>query len=33
MIVVGKLGAPYGIKGWLKVHSFTDDPQGIFEFS
>ncbi|MCO7187001.1 ribosome maturation factor RimM [Pseudoalteromonas rubra] len=32
-IVVGKLGAPYGIKGWLKVHSFTDDPQGIFDFS
>jgi len=33
IIVVGKLGAPYGIKGWLKVHSFTDDPQGIFDFS
>ncbi|KZN54127.1 ribosome maturation factor RimM [Pseudoalteromonas luteoviolacea] len=32
-LVVGKLGAPYGIKGWLKVHSFTDDPQGIFDFS
>lgn len=32
-IVVGKLGAPYGIKGWLKVHSFTDDPVGIFDFS
>ncbi len=32
-IVVGKLGAPYGIKGWLKVHSFTDDPEGIFEYS
>ncbi len=32
-IVVGKLGAPYGIKGWLKVHSFTDDPAGIFDFS
>ncbi|MEI8625202.1 ribosome maturation factor RimM [Pseudoalteromonas sp. B28] len=33
IIVVGKLGAPYGIKGWLKVHSFTDDPVGIFDFS
>jgi 16S rRNA processing protein RimM len=32
-IVVGKLGAPHGIKGWLKVHSFTDDPEGIFDFS
>ncbi|CCQ12393.1 16S rRNA processing protein RimM [Pseudoalteromonas luteoviolacea B = ATCC 29581] len=33
IIVVGKLGAPYGIKGWLKVHSFTDDPEGIFDYS
>ncbi|MFC3032393.1 ribosome maturation factor RimM [Pseudoalteromonas fenneropenaei] len=33
VIVVGKLGAPYGIKGWLKVHSFTDDPEGIFDYS
>ncbi|WP_018693354.1 ribosome maturation factor RimM [Algicola sagamiensis] len=32
-VVLGKLGAPYGIKGWLKVHSFTDDPEGIFEYS
>jgi 16S rRNA processing protein RimM len=32
-IVVGKLGAPHGIKGWLKVNSFTDDPEGIFDFS
>jgi 16S rRNA processing protein RimM len=32
-IIAGKLGAPYGIKGWLKVHSFTDDPAGIFDFS
>jgi 16S rRNA processing protein RimM len=32
-VVAGKLGAPYGIKGWLKVHSFTDDPEGIFDFS
>ncbi len=32
-IVVGKLGAPHGIKGWLKVHSFTDDPEGIFDFN
>jgi len=31
--IAGKLGAPYGIKGWLKVHSFTDDPVGIFDFS
>lgn len=29
-IVVGKFGAVYGIKGWLKIHSYTDDPEGVF---
>ncbi|GAB7218446.1 ribosome maturation factor RimM [Vibrio comitans] len=32
-IVVGKLGATYGIRGWLKVHSFTDDAENIFDYS
>ncbi|GEA52810.1 ribosome maturation factor RimM [Vibrio inusitatus NBRC 102082] len=32
-IVVGKLGATYGIRGWLKVHSFTDDAENIFGYS
>ena len=32
-IVVGRLGAVYGVKGWLKVQSFTDDPESIFEYS
>lgn len=32
-IVVGRLGAVYGIKGWLKVLSFTDDAQSIFEYT
>ena len=32
-VVVGRLGAVYGIKGWLKVHSFTDDAESIFEYS
>ncbi len=31
-VVLGNLGAPYGIKGWLKVNSFTDDPEGIFDY-
>ena len=31
-VVVGRLGAVYGIKGWLKVHSFTDDAERIFEY-
>ncbi|GDY27774.1 ribosome maturation factor RimM [Agarivorans sp. Toyoura001] len=31
-IVVGRLGAVYGIKGWLKVNSFTDDSEAVFNY-
>jgi len=31
-IEIGKFGAVYGIKGWLKVHSYTDDPESIFQY-
>lgn len=31
-IELGKFGAVYGIKGWLKVHSYTDDPESIFQY-
>jgi 16S rRNA processing protein RimM len=26
MIVLGRILAPFGIKGWLKIHPFGDDP-------
>jgi len=26
MIVLGRIVAPYGIKGWLRIHTFADDP-------
>ncbi|WP_369602818.1 ribosome maturation factor RimM [Hahella sp. SMD15-11] len=29
---VGRLGAAWGVKGWLKVHSFTDPAENIFEY-
>ncbi len=32
-IVVGKFGATYGIRGWLKVFSYTDNPESIFDYS
>ena len=32
-VVVGQLGAVYGVKGWIKVQSYTDDPEAIFEYS
>lgn len=31
-VVLGKVGAPYGIKGWLKLTPYTDDPEGIFDY-
>ncbi|RJG51559.1 ribosome maturation factor RimM [Motilimonas pumila] len=31
-IIVGKFGAVYGIKGWLKIHSYTDEPESLFEY-
>jgi len=26
MIVMGRIVAPYGIKGWVRIHPFGDDP-------
>lgn len=26
MIVLGRIAAPYGVKGWVHVHAFGDDP-------
>ena len=27
MIVLGRIAAPYGVQGWLRVHVFGEDPQ------
>ncbi len=32
VITVGKIGAPYGVRGWLKVHSYTDPANGILDY-
>ena len=32
-IVMGKFGATYGIRGWLKVFSYTDNAESIFDYS
>ena len=31
-IVVGKLGASYGVRGWLRVQSYTQEPEDIFAY-
>jgi 16S rRNA processing protein RimM len=33
LILVGKIGAPYGVKGWFKINAYTEVPEGIFEYS
>ncbi|TKB55320.1 ribosome maturation factor RimM [Ferrimonas aestuarii] len=33
LMLVGRLGAPHGIRGWLKVNPFTEDREGIFEYT
>ncbi|MEZ5538366.1 MAG: ribosome maturation factor RimM [Pseudomonadales bacterium] len=30
--IVGKVTSPYGVKGWVKIHSFTDPAENIFQF-
>jgi 16S rRNA processing protein RimM len=32
-IILGKLNAHHGIKGWLKVYSYTDPKQNILSYS
>lgn len=32
-LVVGKIGAPYGVQGWVKITSYTDKVEGIFAYS
>ena len=31
-VILGKVGAVYGIKGWLKIHSFTDEAEAILDY-
>ena len=32
-LIVGKIGAPHGIKGWVRITSYTQELDGIFDFS
>jgi 16S rRNA processing protein RimM len=31
-VILGRIGAPFGVRGWLKVQSFTDPPEGIVRY-
>lgn len=32
-VVMGRIGAPYGIKGWVKLISFTDPVDNLLEYT
>lgn len=32
-LTMGRFGAPYGVRGWLKVHSHTAPPENLFAYS
>ncbi|MDO9636490.1 MAG: ribosome maturation factor RimM, partial [Thiobacillus sp.] len=31
-VVMGRIAAPFGIKGWVKVQPFTEDPGTLLDF-
>jgi 16S rRNA processing protein RimM len=32
MIVMGRVRAPFGVKGWVKVHPYTETPEGLLAY-
>lgn len=32
MVVLGRLGAPYGVRGWIHVQSYTDPISNLFAY-
>ena len=32
-VLLGCVGAPYGVKGWMKITTYTDLPESIFDYS
>lgn len=32
-VIVGRVGAPYGVKGWVKINTFTEQPAAIFDYA
>lgn len=32
MIVMGHVGAPFGVKGWVNVHSYTETPGALLDY-
>jgi len=33
MLVMGRIRAPFGVRGWVRVQSFTDPPANLLDYS
>jgi 16S rRNA processing protein RimM len=31
-VVMGRIGAPWGVKGWVKLFSFADSPESLLDY-
>ncbi|MDH3640918.1 MAG: ribosome maturation factor RimM [Gammaproteobacteria bacterium] len=32
VVIVGRIGAPHGVRGWLRINSFTQPPGNLLEY-
>lgn len=32
-VVIGRFGSPFGVKGWIKVHSFTEPEENLLTYT
>ena len=32
LVVMGRVAAPFGVRGWLKVHAFTETLDGLLDY-
>ena len=32
-VIIGQMSTVYGVKGWVKIHSYTDPKENIFQYS
>ena len=31
-VIVGRMGSTYGVKGWIKIHSYTDPVESLLDY-
>jgi 16S rRNA processing protein RimM len=31
-LIVGRIGAPYGVRGWVKIFSYTEHPENLLDY-